>query len=83
MDLSDYTTLAVNFSPVGTGLNWDQGNFDGDGDIDLRDYNVLASSFNPSGYGAVTASVPEPSSVVLCIFGLMLVAGCAGHRPCD
>ena len=83
IDLSDYTTLAVNFSPVGTGLNWDQGNFDGDGDIDLRDYNVLASSFNPSGYGAVTTSVPEPSSVVLCIFGLMLVAGCAGHRPCD
>ncbi|MBI86357.1 MAG: hypothetical protein CMJ81_24430 [Planctomycetaceae bacterium] len=82
IDLTDYNTLAVNFSPIGTGLNWDQGNFDGDNDIDLRDYNVLAAHFHPGGYGMVTAPVPEPSSVILCIFGLMLVPRRLGQRQC-
>jgi len=54
--------------------NWHLGNFDGDGDIDITDFNFLASNFAPSGYGA-TNVVPEPSTMALVLFGLIIVSG--------
>ena len=72
IDLSDYTKLATNFAPTGTGFTWTDGNFDSDGDIDLSDYNALASNFSPAGYGA--AAVPEPASVCLLLAGLLFLA---------
>jgi len=72
IDLSDYTKLATNFAPTGTGFTWTDGDFDSDGDIDLSDYNALASNFSPAGYGA--AAVPEPASVCLLLAGLLFLA---------
>ena len=42
-------------------------------DVDITDFNFLASNFAPDGYGA--SAVPEPSSLLLALLGLMLLAG--------
>ncbi len=80
VDLSDYNSLTTNFDPIGTygPYLWGDGNSDGDNDVDLADYNALASNFSPAGYGA--AAVPEPSSLVLFIGGILAVAGAGGWR---
>ncbi|MBI83604.1 MAG: hypothetical protein CMJ81_10435 [Planctomycetaceae bacterium] len=79
VDLTDYNALATNFNPSGTygPYLWQDGNFDGDGNVDLSDYNSMTSNFKPLGYGA--APVPEPSSIVLVIAGLLAAAGCWRH----
>lgn len=71
VDLADFNTLSSNFSPTGTSLLWQEGNFDGDGDVDLADYNALAGNFSPGAYGATLHEVPEPTSVVLAAWGLL------------
>jgi hypothetical protein len=75
VDLGDYNALVSNFDPSGFGLSilWQHGNTDGDWDVDLIDYNTLVNNFNPLGYGA--APVPEPSSIVLVIAGLLAATG--------
>ena len=79
VDLRDYNALAGNFSPTGSGATFSQGDGDGDGDVDLSDYNSLAGSFAPTGY-AGAAGVPEPSSMVLCMLGLVFGSGIAFCR---
>ena len=37
----------------------------------ITDFNFLASNFAPDGYGA--SAVPEPSSLLLTLLGLMLL----------
>ncbi len=74
VDLSDYNALAGNFNPAGSGALPSQGDGDGDGDVDLSDYNTLAGNFAAAGY-AGTAAVPEPSSMVLCMLGLVFGSG--------
>ncbi len=74
VDLSDYTRLATNFAPGGSGLTWTDGDFDFDGDIDLSDYNRLTGNFNPGGYTTL-AGVPEPTSLVLIVAGLLVLVG--------
>ena len=78
IDLGDYTRLATNFAPGGSGLTWTDGDFDSDGDVDLGDYNSLASNFAPGGYGP--AAVPEPATALLALLG-MLVTCLYGRRP--
>ena len=72
IDLGDYNRLATNFNPSGTyaPYGWRAGNFDGNGNIDLTDYNALASNFHPLGYGS--APVPEPSTALLALLGMLL-----------
>ena len=53
---------------------WNDGNSDGDDDVDLADYNAVASNFQPLGYGA--AAVPEPSTALLVLLALLLVSAC-------
>ena len=77
IDLGDYTRLATNFAPGGSGLTWTDGDFDSDGDVDLGDYNSLASNFAPGGYGP--AAVPEPAGALLALLG-MLVTSLSGNR---
>jgi len=62
------------FAPRATAPHsWTEGNFDGDDDIVITDFNFLAANFAPDGYGA--SAVPEPSSLLLALLGLMLLAG--------
>ena len=76
VDITDFNRLAKHFEPNGLDVfaeNWHHGNFDGDGDIDITDFNFLAANFAPDGYGA--SAVPESSSLLLTLLGLMLLAG--------
>ena len=59
--------------------SWLEGNFDGDNDIDITDFNFLASNFAPDGYGASNA-IPEPSSFILCVFGILAVSRFVSRR---
>ena len=47
-------------------------------DVDITDFNFLASNFAPDGYGA--SAVPEPSSLLLALLGLMLLTGVRGQQ---
>ena len=58
---------------------WDEGNFDGDNDIDITDINFLASNFVPDGYGASNA-ILEPSSFILYVFGILAVSRFVSRR---
>jgi len=83
VDLLDYNNLVSFFSPTGdgdptNGPFWEQGNFDADDDIDLSDYNALVGNFALVGYGA--SAVPEPSSLLLALPGLMLLTGLRGQQ---
>ena len=81
MDITDFNSLAFNFDPDGTAAphSWLEGNFDGDNDIDITDFNFLASNFAPDGYGASNA-IPEPSSFILCVFGILAVSRFVSRR---
>lgn len=57
VDLSDFAILKSNF---GSGMWWNQGNFDGDRDVDLDDFAVLKENF-----GVIAAAVPEPTAAAL------------------
>ena len=50
-----------------------RGDTEFDRDVDITDFNFLAANFAPDGYGA--SAVPEPSSLLLALLGLMLLAG--------
>ena len=56
-----------------------EGNFDGDPDVDITDFNFLASNFAPDGYGASNA-IPEPSSFILFVFGILAVSRFVSRR---
>ena len=75
VDSTDFNSLATHFDPDGATAphSWTEGNFDGDDDIDITDFNFLAANFAPDGYGA--SAVPESSSLLLTLLGLMLLAG--------
>ena len=80
-DITDFNTLAGNFSPapVMPAPGFDEGNFDGDDDVDITDFNSLAANFSP-GYSGQAQSVPEPAAVTLCALGCMLLLWTLSRR---
>ena len=67
VDGSDVTILAGNWQKgVDDGLtaSWEEGDFNGDGKVDGSDVTILAGNWQ-YGVEAATASVPEPSTLVL------------------
>ena len=48
-------------------------------DVDITDFNFLASNFAPEGYGASNA-IPEPSSFILFVFGILAVSRFVSRR---
>ena len=58
---------------------FDEGNFDGDDDVDITDFNSLAANFSP-GYSGQAQSVPEPAAVTLCALGCMLLLWTLSRR---
>ena len=79
VDGSDVTILAGNWQ-AGVGgpdpetITWEMGDFNGDGQIDGSDVTILAGNWQ-AGVTAASASVPEPSTIVLLV-GLLLSLGC-------
>ena len=51
---------------------WQDGNSDGDDDIDLSDYNALTANFSAVGYGA--EAVPEPCTAIIALLGMLLIS---------
>jgi autotransporter-associated beta strand protein len=89
VDLTDFSILATNFDPNGTGKTWQQGDFDYNGKVDLSDFSILATNFGLSlpGLGGSPGvslgnlpagdvnAVPEPSSIVT--LAMLLAIGSA------
>ena len=78
VDGSDVTILAGNWQKgVNDGLvaSWEEGDFNGDGKVDGSDVTILAGNWQ-YGVEAATASVPEPSIVLLLLSSIgMLLLG--------
>jgi len=72
------TRRTINGFQFGDLNSRDGGDFDFDGDVDLNDAIVLRNGLLIAGSGAsfdLGSLVPEPTSVVLALFGLASVAG--------
>ena len=81
VDGSDVTILAGNWQKgVDDGLtaSWEEGDFNGDGKVDGSDVTILAGNWQ-YGVDATTASVPEPTSLVILI-SLALTVACLRRR---
>lgn len=79
VDTTDFHLLASNYDSFGdgdptNGPFWNQGNFDGDDDIDITDFHALAVNFAPEGYSAMNA-IPEPSSVTILVLAAIMAMG--------
>ena len=66
VDFSDFLSLSAGFGESG---GWADGDFDGNGQVEFPDFLLLSTNFGQTSVAA--ASVPEPSSAVLLLFGLL------------
>ena len=71
VDGSDVTILAGNWqagvgAPDPSTVTWEMGDFNGDGQVDGSDVTILAGNWQ-AGVTAATASVPEPSTLLLLV----------------
>jgi len=76
-DLNEWLSLAA--TENGHGSPYLRGDTELDRDVDITDFNTLASNFAPDGYGA-SSVVPEPSSFILCVFGILAVSRFVSRR---
>ena len=53
------------------GTPYRRGDANLDRDVDITDFNALASNFMPGGYGGSSRQIPEPSTFLLCVLGLV------------
>ena len=58
----DAVALASNWQTQ-SGMEWIDGDFDGDGDVDDIDATIYAANFGASVGGAGSVGVPEPSGL--------------------
>jgi hypothetical protein len=72
---ADFLSLAENFA---SGIEWSQGNFDGNRLIDFADFALLADSFARTERGS--AAVPEPSTFNLAGFAFAALVGVCLRR---
>lgn len=68
VDFSDFLALSEGF---GSGRDWADGNFNGDRDVDFTDFLALSANFGSSLDVSQAATVPEPSSVLLLVVGVV------------
>ena len=80
IDAADITEwLAQAASENGHGSAYLRGDTELDRDVDITDFNFLASNFALDGYEARNA-IPEPSSFILCVFGILAVSRFVSRR---
>jgi hypothetical protein len=66
--LSDLGNLATSFGMSNPIIDWINGNFDSDNDVDLNDLGTLATNFQAgraAAFAEFQALVPEPAAGVL------------------
>ena len=68
VDFPDFLALSAGFGGKG---GWADGDFDGNGQVEFPDFLALSANFGESKTAA--ASVPEPSSLLILLLGLVAV----------
>jgi autotransporter-associated beta strand protein len=76
VDGSDLNVVLSNYNLTST--VWSQGDFNYDGTVDGADLNVVLSNYNQ--HLSVGTAVPEPSTLLLAVAGLVGVAACAWSK---
>jgi hypothetical protein len=74
VDGADFVAWQTTF-PKAANATLAEGDADGDGDVDGADFVVWQTNF-PFGPASVAAPVPEPSAVILAIFGGLIAWRC-------
>jgi len=71
VDITDFTKFLIGFK--GSGLTWEVGNFNGDNDVDITDFVLFLGPLTSTGGGIYgpSQSIPEPSNVLLLVFGAL------------
>ncbi len=77
VDGGDYTTWADNYLEVEPYHNATTGDLNGNGVVDGGDYTVWADNFAPAAFAT---AVPEPTTWVLAICGILLAVAMRIHR---
>jgi hypothetical protein len=76
-DVSDLNIMALNWQMSGKTMA--EGDLTGDGNVNAADLNVLAINWQTWRDG-MPAAVPEPSSMMLVLVGLLAACGLRKHR---
>jgi len=74
VDFLDYLTVKANLGS-GEAAGWSDGDFTGDKQVDGADVALLRERFGTVLAGPSGAAVPEPSAGMLCVAGLVGLAG--------
>jgi hypothetical protein len=86
VDAGDLAILSSNYSNDSKNKRWRQGDFTGDGKVDVADLAVLSAHYGESwpGGGGGAGGVPEPTSALLLLVGIAIVAfdRDKAHRSC-
>jgi hypothetical protein len=71
VDINDLTKVLASYN--GTGKLWGDGDFNNDGKVDINDLTIVLAHYNQTyaSSAAGMAAVPEPSTVLLAVGGLM------------
>ena len=68
-DIGEWLSSAATANSFGTPYRRGDANLDRD--VDITDFNALPSNFMPGGYGGSSRQIPEPSTFLLCVLGLV------------
>ena len=82
VDVNDLTIVLSHFGAT-TGVDWSTGDFNGDGKVDVNDLTIVLSNFGESlgaAAGGSPVAVPEPSALVLIVFGGVSLFGWVRRR---
>jgi hypothetical protein len=82
VDRSDLARLIANFGRTG-GVGWAEGDFDGNGHVSLADAVIIQANLSPlvaAGMSPGATAVPEPSTAILLLVGVLAVAAAGRFR---
>jgi hypothetical protein len=80
VDISDLSKVLTNYDK--SGLTWADGDFNNDTNVDISDLSNALTNYDKS-LGASAAgikAVPEPSTLLLTVSGLVGLLACAWRR---
>jgi hypothetical protein len=79
VDAADYVVWRDNAGKMGTGTQA-TGDANGDMNVNQADYDLWRAAFGTTIPGGLGAAVPEPSSVGICVTGVIVILGASRRR---